>query len=169
MKKYKSTSSFQKSMHVNSTRYMSAYSWSQAIFMNKYQLKWTQDLKIKSDKKNIKIWWASSNELNPQSINRCTFYGAPNWLLKIMLVTQSCRALCNPMVCSWDSPGKNTGVGCHSPWDLSELGIKPWFPALLEDTNDSVHMDKTRSFSKGGLAGMWRTPLKTWVLVSLRL
>ena len=37
-----------------------------------------------------------------------------------MLVTQSCPTLCNPMGCSpscssihGDSPGKNTGVGCH--------------------------------------------------------
>ena len=36
-------------------------------------------------------------------------------------VTQSCPTLCNPMDCSparllcpWDSPGKNTGVGCRS-------------------------------------------------------
>ena len=27
---------------------------------------------------------------------------------------QSCPALCNPMDCPWDSPGKNTGVGCHA-------------------------------------------------------
>ena len=34
---------------------------------------------------------------------------------------QSCQTLCSPMDCSppvllcpWDSPGKNTGVGCHS-------------------------------------------------------
>ena len=34
---------------------------------------------------------------------------------------QSCLTLCNAMVCSpprllypWDSPGKNTGVGCHA-------------------------------------------------------
>ena len=35
---------------------------------------------------------------------------------------QSCLILCNPMdcmeepaklLCPWDSPGKNTGVGCH--------------------------------------------------------
>ena len=38
-----------------------------------------------------------------------------------MLVTQSCTTLCNPMDYSSpgssvheDSPGKNTGVGCHS-------------------------------------------------------
>ena len=37
-----------------------------------------------------------------------------------MLVTQSCPTLCDPidckplrLVCLWDSPGKNTGVGCH--------------------------------------------------------
>ena len=30
------------------------------------------------------------------------------------LVAQSCLALCNSMVCQWDSPGKNTGMGCHS-------------------------------------------------------
>ena len=37
-----------------------------------------------------------------------------------MLVTQSCLTLCDPMDCSrlgscvhWDSPGKNTDLGCH--------------------------------------------------------
>ena len=39
----------------------------------------------------------------------------------LCLVTQSCLILCNPMDCSLpgssvhgDSPGKNTGVGCHT-------------------------------------------------------
>ena len=39
----------------------------------------------------------------------------------VCLVTQSCPTLCNPLDCSppgssvhGDSPGKNTGVGCHS-------------------------------------------------------
>ena len=39
----------------------------------------------------------------------------------VYLVPQSCRTLCNPMdcsppglYCSWDSPGKNTGVCGHS-------------------------------------------------------
>ena len=38
-----------------------------------------------------------------------------------VLVAQSCLTLCDPMDCSppgssvyLDSPGKNTGVGCHS-------------------------------------------------------
>ena len=29
-------------------------------------------------------------------------------------VTQSCLTLCDPMVCQWISPAKNTGVGRHS-------------------------------------------------------
>ena len=31
------------------------------------------------------------------------------------------------LLCAWDSPGKNTGVGCHAlpPGDLSYLGIEP--------------------------------------------
>ena len=43
-----------------------------------------------------------------------------DWKVKV-LVTQSCLTLHNPKDCSlpgssvhWDSPGKNTGVGCHS-------------------------------------------------------
>ena len=35
-----------------------------------------------------------------------------------VLVTQSCLTLCDPMncslPCSWNSPGKNTVVGCHA-------------------------------------------------------
>ena len=39
---------------------------------------------------------------------------------------QSCLTLCDPMDCSrllcpWDSPGMNTGVGCHAPLQ----GISP--------------------------------------------
>ena len=31
------------------------------------------------------------------------------------------------LLCPWDSPGKNTGVGCHAvlPRDLSNPGIEP--------------------------------------------
>ena len=42
-------------------------------------------------------------------------------LVCVCLVPQSCLTLCDPMDCSppgpsvhWDSPGKNTGVGCHA-------------------------------------------------------
>ena len=37
------------------------------------------------------------------------------------MLLQSCLTLCNPidckptrLLCPWDSPGKNTGVGCHA-------------------------------------------------------
>ena len=48
------------------------------------------------------------------------------WLLRktplkvTVLVTQSCPTVCDPMDCSprllcpWDSPSENTGVGCHA-------------------------------------------------------
>ena len=34
----------------------------------------------------------------------------------IVLVSQSCLTLCNlsRLLCPWNSPGSNTGVGCHS-------------------------------------------------------
>ena len=42
--------------------------------------------------------------------------------LVCVLVTQSCPTLCDPMVCPWNSLGKNTGVGCHSL--LQILGLE---------------------------------------------
>ena len=39
----------------------------------------------------------------------------------MVLVTQSCLTLCDPtdcspprLLCLWDSPGENTGLGCHA-------------------------------------------------------
>ena len=34
-------------------------------------------------------------------------------LMKVKF-TQSCPTLCDPTVCPWNSPGQNTGTGCHS-------------------------------------------------------
>ena len=49
------------------------------------------------------------------------FYLHPGTYAVLCLVTQMCLTLCNPMDCSppgssvhGDSPGKNTGVGCHA-------------------------------------------------------
>ena len=38
------------------------------------------------------------------------------------------------LLCPWDSPGKNTGVGCHfpSPGDLPDPGIEPMSPVLTD-------------------------------------
>ena len=61
----------------------------------------------------------------------------------LSLVTQSCLTLCNPLDFSppsssvhGDSPGKNTGVGCHAlhPGDLPNPGIEPRSPALQADS-----------------------------------
>ena len=44
-----------------------------------------------------------------------------NFMYVLCLVAQLCPTLCNPMDCSppgssvhWDSPGKNSGMGCHA-------------------------------------------------------
>ena len=43
--------------------------------------------------------------------------GTPKYAAKLL---QSCPTLCDPidwqptrLLCPWDSPGRNTGVGCH--------------------------------------------------------
>ena len=53
--------------------------------------------------------------------NRDLFGTSVNMVLVLSLVAQSCLILCDPMDCSLlgssvqgDSPGKNTGVGCHT-------------------------------------------------------
>ena len=59
------------------------------------------------------------------------------------LITQSCLILCDPMDSSppgssvhGDSPGKNTGVGCHAllQGDLPNPGIQPRSPAMHVDS-----------------------------------
>ena len=55
----------------------------------------------------------------------------------VSLVAQSCLTLCDPMDCSppgssvhWDSPGKNTGMGCHALLQgiFPTQGSNPGFP-----------------------------------------
>ena len=57
----------------------------------------------------------------------------------VCAVIQSCLTLCDPMDCSpsrllcpWNSPGKNTGLGYHSllQGNLPKPRIKPGSPAL---------------------------------------
>ena len=61
----------------------------------------------------------------------------------LCLVAQSCLTLCDPMDYSLpglsvhgDSPGKNTGMSCHSffPGDLPNPGIEPRSPSLQADS-----------------------------------
>ena len=61
----------------------------------------------------------------------------------LCLIAQLCPTFCDPMDCSppgssihGDSPGKNTGVGCHfsPPGDLPNPGIEPGSLALQADS-----------------------------------
>ena len=61
----------------------------------------------------------------------------------LCLATQSCLILCDPMNCGWpgssahgNSPGKNTGVGCHDllQGNLPDPGFEPGSPALQGDS-----------------------------------
>ena len=45
-------------------------------------------------------------------------------------VTQSCPALCDLIICPWNSLGKHTGVGCHSLLQ-GTFPIQGWSPGLL--------------------------------------
>ena len=69
-----------------------------------------------------------------------------------VLVAQSCLTLCDPMDCSLpgssvhgDSPGRNTGVGCHDPLqgDLPNPGIEPRSPASQADSLLSKPLGKS--------------------------
>ena len=64
-------------------------------------------------------------------------------------VTKSCPTLCDPhglqytrLLCLWDFPGKNTGVGCHFllPGDLSDPRIKSVSPALAGEFLPLSHL-----------------------------
>ena len=74
---------------------------------------------------HMKGWQSTGNLHMPTT----AFYGqqlpcpelVSTYALYVCLVTQSCLTLCDPMGCSppgfsvhRDSPGKNTGVGCHA-------------------------------------------------------
>ena len=69
----------------------------------------------------------------------------------LCLVTQSHLTLCNPMDCNppgsclSDSPGKNTGVGCHaflqgsSSRGLPNPGIEPCLPCCRRILHHLIH------------------------------
>ena len=60
------------------------------------------------------------------------------------VAVKSCLTLCDPtdcslprLLCAWDSPGKNTGVGCHSLLQGIFLTLG-WKPRLLRWQADSL-------------------------------
>ena len=81
----------------------------------------------------------------------------------LCLVAQSCLTLCDAMDCSLlgsfvhgDSPGKNTGVGCHAlpPGDLPNPGTEPRSPwvALQADSLPSEPLGKSLNTGVGSLS-----------------
>ena len=67
------------------------------------------------------------------------FNNPPNNMVVLCLVTQSCLTLCEPMDCSLpgssvhgDSPGKNTGMGCH-------VLLQGIFPTQGSSYNDMIN------------------------------
>ena len=87
------------------------------------------------------------------------------YLLCCASVTQSCPTLCDPVDCSppgtsvhGDSPGKNTGVGCHDFLQkifllgLPNPGIKTRSPALQADYLLSESWEKPNNTAVGSLS-----------------
>ena len=77
-------------------------------------------------------------------------YGQPHFSHPIsasVLVSQSCQTLCDPLdysswlPCPWNSPGKNTGVGCHSLLQ----GIFPTQELILQCRQILYHVSHQRS------------------------
>ena len=79
----------------------------------------------------------------------------------LCLVAKLCLILCNSMDCSppgssvyGDSPGKNTGLGCHDPppADLPNPGIKTRSPTLWADSLPSEPPGKPKNTGVGSLS-----------------
>ena len=87
-------------------------------------------IKVFSNESALHIWWPKywsfSFSISPS--NECCV---------LCLVAQSCQTPCNPMDCSppgssihGDSPGKNTGMGCHALLQgiFPTQGLNPGLP-----------------------------------------
>ena len=57
------------------------------------------------------------------------------------------------LLCPWDFPGKNTGMGCCSRlWDLPDPGNKPASPTLKADSLPLSHQGVTRTLLRKHLS-----------------
>ena len=70
----------------------------------------------------IYSWWYLYSSCNASPTHFLFFWQSATSVSQSVLVAQSFLTLCDPMdlmepparlLCPWDSPGKNTGVGCH--------------------------------------------------------
>ena len=78
------------------------------------------------------------------------------------LVVQSCSTLCDPMECSppgssacGDSPGKNTGVGCHAILQVASNPGPPHCRQILYHLNHQGSSEVQGELSKSSGAGGW--------------
>ena len=90
-----------------------------------------------------------------------------------VLVAQSCPTFCDTMDCSlpgsssWDSPGKNTGVGCHVPFQ-GIFPIQGSNPGLLHCRLILYRVSKTLQFLTDWL-GVWATGIQILTQVQPQL
>ena len=84
----------------------------------------------------IKCWYWGARSFTAEGNKKGNTRGV-FWLYHVCLVTQMCPTLCDPMDCSppgfsvhGDSPGKNTGVGCHALLQgiFPTQGLNPGLP-----------------------------------------
>ena len=84
----------------------------------------------------IKCWYWGARSFTAEGSKKGNIRGAC-WLHHVCLVTQMCPTLCDHMDCSQsrssvhgDSPGKNTGVGCHALLQgiFPTQGLNPGLP-----------------------------------------
>ena len=92
----------------------------------------------------------------------------------LSLVAQSCLTLCNPMDCSplsssvhEDSPGKNTGVGCHAVFQgiFPTQGSNPGLPQCRQTLYCLSHQGSPNKGLTTCLCG-FSVDKMVWFLVS---
>ena len=72
--------------------------------------------------------------------------------LGMLFSDQLCPILCDPMVCPWNSLGKNTGVGCHSLLQgifASQASSQPMIPCTEADSLPADPQGKPKNTGVG--------------------
>ena len=82
---------------------------------------------------------------------------------------QSCPTLCNPIdgsppgsPCPWDSPGKNTGVGCHFLLQCMKVKSESEVTQLCPALSDPMDCSLTVS----SIHGMFQARALEWVAIA---
>ena len=79
---------------------------------------------------------------------------------------QSCPTLCNPidtrLLCPWDSPGKNTGVGCHFLLQCMKVKSEREVPQLCPILRDPMDC----SLPGSSVHGLFQERVLEWVAIA---